>query len=396
MELAPTAETNPRPAASGLPVASVLAAMGFGTVVFLGISTAPIILGGLVHAGRLTNEGLGVVATLELVGIAVGAFAGAGGGLMRERMAMKSLACCLILAALNWACMGGEGGASIGALRAGCGLLEGLILGAANLILTYSRNPEAMSGYFLGVTTLPQVLAAYFLTGYAVPKFGPAIGFQLMAIASILAAAGALFASSAHIPRPNTERVAARRWSALGLAALFAVVLQNAAVGACFAYIVQLSAQNRVPEAVTGGALAGLQIAAMIGSLLVGVAAHRFSQAIVLTLGCLLQVAVTLAFLYWGAPIGFVVCSAVFGLCWNGLLPFALKLIIKIDPSRHLALFNTPASLTGLAVGPFLASGLVGAHDVAPAFGLAAGLFAAGAGLFTVINLTLARAPAHG
>src|SRR5579862_4857938 len=76
------------------PLASIVASMIFGALVFLPMATTPIILGGLVDAGRLTNRALGLVATLEMLGIAVGSTVRHGllrGGYFRTKLVI----CCL-------------------------------------------------------------------------------------------------------------------------------------------------------------------------------------------------------------------------------------------------------------------------------------------------------------
>lgn len=366
------------------PLASISAAMMFGVLVFLAMATAPIMLGGLVQAGRLSNGTLGLVATLETLGIAGGSsfgprFLGAG------HIRLKVAACCLVLAALNWGCMGALDPQHIAVLRGGCGLLEGLVLSAANLILTYTRNPEGMSGYFLGITTIPQVAATYLLSSYAIPRWGPNVGFAWMAATAILAGVAAAAISGETIPKARGEEHGQGRWSLFALAALATIALQNAAVGAGYSYIVQIAKQQAVPDGVIGLSLATLQVTAVVGSLAVGFVGWRASQALVLSIGCLVQVAVVLVILRGG--IAYAIGAALFGLCWNALLPFSLKLLIELDPTRRLALLNSPASLTGFSLGPLLVAGLVSEKDVSPAFLAAAVMFAAAAGLYGAINI---------
>ncbi len=373
-------------AALDQPRASIAASMMFGTLVFLAMATAPIMLGGLVQAGRLSNNTLGLVATLETLGIALGS--SIGPTLLRAgHFRTKVLVCCLALAALNWACMDALDARPIAILRGACGLAEGVVLAAANLILTYTRNPEGMSGYFLGITTLPQVAATYGLSSYAIPRWGPNVGFELMAVTALLAGAAALAASGDTIPAAQRSDRGRSRWSSFALAALATIILQNAAIGAGYSYMVQIAEQQAIPDSVVGLSMAALQATAMVGSLAVGVIGWRASQALMLTAGCLVQVAVTLTIVHGGGSAAYAIGAGLFGLCWNGLLPFSLKLLIELDPSRRLALLNSPASLAGFGLGPFLVAGLVSERDVAPAFVAAAAMFAAASGLYGAINL---------
>lgn len=369
------------------PRASIAASMMFGTLVFLAMATAPIMLGGLVQAGRLSNSTLGLVATLETLGIALGSSIGPT-FLRAGHFRTKVLVCCLALAALNWACMSAQDARPIAILRGACGLAEGVVLAAANLILTYTRNPEGMSGYFLGITTLPQVAATYGLSSYAIPRWGPNVGFELMAVTAVLAGAAALAASGDTIPAAGRGDRGRGHWNVFALAALATIVLQNAAIGAGYSYMVQIARQQAIPDGVVGLSMAALQATAMAGSLAVGFIGWRASQALMLTAGCLVQVAVTLVIVHGGGSAAYAIGTGLFGLCWNGLLPFSLKLLIELDPTRRLALLNSPASLAGFGLGPFLVAGLVSERDVAPAFVAAAAMFAVAGGLYGAINLS--------
>lgn len=373
-------------AARDQPLASISAAMMFGTLVFLAMATAPIMLGGLVQAGRLSNTTLGLVATLETLGIAVGS--SLGPGLLRAgHFRTKVLIGCLALAALNWACIGALDARPIAVLRGACGVLEGVVLAAANLILTYTRNPEGMNGYFLGITTIPQVAATYLLSSYAIPRWGPNVGFALMAATAVLAGLAAIGASVDTIPAAPRGSRDRGRWNPFAFAALATIVLQNAAIGAGYSYMVQIASQHAIPDTVVGLSMAALQATAVAGSLAVGFVGWRLSQALMLTAGCLVQALVALAILHGGGSVAYAVGTGLFGLCWNALLPFSLKLLIELDPTRRLALLNSPASLAGFGLGPLLVAGAVSEKDVSPAFLAAAAMFAAAGGFYAAINV---------
>jgi len=82
----------------------------------------------------------------------------------------------------------------------------------------------------------------------------------------------------------------------------------------------------------------------------------------------------------------YAVASGLFGLFWNGLIPYSFKLLIELDPSRRLALLNSPATLAGVGVGPFVASWYVSSTNVAPALYVAAMMFAMSAVFYLLIN----------
>lgn len=365
------------------PRAAIVASMVFGSLVFVAMAIAPILLGALVEAGRLTNETLGRVATLETFGIAIGATFGPA-YLRRGRLGVKLALVCVALVAADLAGYRASNGLAIGALRGVAGLLEGMVLAGANLVLTYVRNPERMNGYFLSVANVLPTVASYALSSFAIHQFGVNIGFGVLAIAAAAGAVAALAVTDRSTPpRPAAKSGASAKGLAVVLGVL-AVFLQNAGVGAGFTYIVQIATQTAVPDGVVGLAMAGLQVAAVAGALVVGWGAWRLNYVAMLTLGCLLEAAVVIALAKVHSSTVYLVASCLFGLCWNGLLPYSLTLLIKFDPTRRLALLNTPVSLSGLAIGPFLASFVVGKSNVAPAFFLAAVIFVTSAALYVI------------
>lgn len=366
------------------PRTAIAAAMAFGTVVFLAMATGPIMLSGLVEAGRLTSDALGRVATLEMLGIALGSVLGPV-ILPHGRSKLKVAVIALGLVALDLASRSANSELAIATLRTLSGLLEGGMLAAATLIITYTANPEAMNGYFLGITTLPQIAATYGLSSYAIPKFGVAIGFEVMALTAVAAAIFTPGMIELRIPKSESAPLKGRRaWRFAEILALFTIVLQNAGVGAGYSYLVQVTAQHQTPNSIVGVGMAALQAAAALGAFAVGWAGWRLNHVYALVIGCGLDALVTLLLGYAISPVIYLVGCCLFGMLWNGLLPFSLKLLIELDPSRRLGLLNAPASLAGLGVGPLLASAFVGGRDVRPAFAVSAALFAASAALYAL------------
>jgi MFS family permease len=369
------------------PFAAVVATMIFGTLVFQAISVAPIMLGALVETGRLTNATLGQVATLELLGIAIGSSLGAG-FLRAGRTGAKLAVGCLLLAALDCLSAGAHDPTSIAALRGGCGLLEGLTLAAAMVTITYSRSPEKMNGHFLAIASIPQVAVAYLLSSYMIPHWGANSGFLLMAVTALVAAIACAGVRSEERSRfAGIGLQPAGRFSPWAIAALLTILLQNAAIGAGYNYLAEFAVQAGVSSKSIGLAMAGIQVFAVVGAFAVGAAAWRLPQMMMLTAGCLAQAAITFALVLNGGAMWFVVDCSLFGLFWNALIPFGLKLLIELDPSRRLALLNGPTTLAGLGLGPVLVSWLVSDRSVAPALTGAAVLFGVSAALFLAINI---------
>ena len=63
----------------------------------------------------------------------------------------------------------------------------------------------------------------------------------------------------------------------------------------------------------------------------------------------------------------FVGICAVFGFVWMFLMPFHVRLALRVDPSGRLAVFGAGLQLLGSALGPLVASVVVSQDDAAPA-----------------------------
>ena len=108
--------------------------------------------------------------------------------------------------------------------------------------------------------------------------FGPttADGFARWAGISRPAGAGAfaaLAASTRHIPPRAAPGSSGQRWGPLAWAALGAIILQNAGIGAGYSYVVQIAGQLGVSDQVVGASMASLQATAVVGAILVGTVA---------------------------------------------------------------------------------------------------------------------------
>jgi hypothetical protein len=88
----------------------------------------------------------------------------------------------------------------------------------------------------------------------------------------------------------------------------------------------------------------------------------------------------------------YVALACAFGVFLLALGPFQVAWLIRIEPTRRVALLITPITLVGWSIGPFIASFWVSARSSDPAFWVATGLFLA-AGTAYGLALLLARRP---
>jgi hypothetical protein len=360
---------------------SVIAtSMLVGTAALLVLGLQPILLGGLTQAGRLSEAGLGVAAMIEVLALALGATLGPR--LMnRGALRLWTGVVCLLLAAVNLGVYWAPGAASLYAIRGVAGLLEGLALGAAIVVLTHTRHPDRVAGLFLAIQTIPQMVAAYLLPVLVIPRWGINSGFGLLAIVALVSALGAF----GGVDRVATEAAAPDRkvaWSpAIGLF-IAAVVVQNAGIGAAWNYVERLAAQHGYSASVVGMAVAGSLAFQVAGAFFVAWAGWRAPYRVALIVGAFTQAGVVLLLVSANAPGAYIAGACAFGLFWLALQPFQVQQAIALEPTRQVALLLTPLALLGLSLGPFLVSFAVRPGDVSGGFRAAAALLAAAGALY--------------
>ncbi|WP_156467159.1 MULTISPECIES: MFS transporter [unclassified Phenylobacterium] len=368
---------------------AVSATMVVGTAALLVLGVQPILLGGLIETGRLTEAGLGRVAMIEVFALAIGAAIGPylmNAGAMR----LKVAATALLLAAVDLGLSAAPSSTAILALRGVAGLLEGLLIGAAVVVVTHARRPDRMNGLFLGITTAPQIALAYLLPALVIPRFGLNAGFALLAASAIAAACAAPFVVDRVEVHPEAQ-AGGVAWSPALLLSLLGGLAQNAGIGAAWNYVERLGAQHGLAPSVIGAAIAGSLTLQFVGALLAAWLCWRLPARLILAVGALVQAGVVVAMLAH-SDAGYIAAVCLFGLCWLALQPFLISELIALDPSRRVAMVMTPVALAGLSLGPLVVSFAARPGDVRGSFVGAAVLLAAAGGFYALGPLLRARA----
>jgi DHA1 family inner membrane transport protein len=368
-----------------LPLSTLVAAMVIGTVSLMILGIQPVLLGALAQAHRVTDAQLGVLATIEVLALAVGS--GVGPRFMRGgAIRLKTALLAALLAVVDLGVWGANSALMLDLLRGVAGLLEGLILGATIIITIQSANPDRLNAIFLGLSTIPQALLAYFLPVLIMPRYGSNGGFGVLAALSLIAAASALFLVD-KVPVQAEQGQAGSKWTPPVILALAAVLLQNAAIGGAWSYLQLLADQHHFSAEIAGIAVAGglgLQVAGAFAAAAWG---RKLSYTTVLIAGGVLQTLVIAGLAAAGLPLAYLGLSFVFGLFWLALSPFQVRLLIALDETRSAALMLTAVTLIGLSIGPALSALGVRGPDVRGAFVIASGLMVAAALLYAALAI---------
>lgn len=359
------------------------AAMAVGTAALMVMGMQPVILGGLASAGRLSAEQLGQVATLEVIALAMGTAIGPG-LINRGRMRRVTALLCVVLALADLLMLLAASPPQIFAARALAGLLEGIVLASTIVVLTHSRQPDRANGVFLAVQTIPQMIAVFTFPTLVIPTFGLPSAFILLSGLALLAAGCAFWlpdrvAIAAHA---DADRIG---WSAAGIAALVAVLVQSAGIGGAWTYVEMLATQRHLATAAVGVALAGLLGTQILGAFLVAWVGWKLPANLALLVGTITQATIILWLTRVTHDVPFIIACFAFGLFWLALQPFQLRQIIAIDPKRRMALLVVPTMLVGMSMGPLLLSFFVAGNDVVPAFEVGGALLGSSALLYAML-----------
>lgn len=347
--------------------------VGVNSLLFAGV--LPVLLGALADEHRLTAAGIGLTAMAET--LAMGLVTAAMGLIRRpRRLRLIAVAATLALAALNLVAMT-TAGATLMALRAATGAAEGVLLWITVSMIARTVTPERWAGVFFTAQTLAQLLLALVLAFVLAPRYGANGVFASLAFLAVLGVVPALLSPTGFAPLPvraeESEVPPPRGWVAL--AATLMLVSSAAAVGV---YLQPLAHQSGLSADVARSA-AWISLAAqVVGGALATALAGRIGYFTVVVVTSVVYLAV---WLLLGQPLAawmFVSANALAGLVGLFLGPFFVPMTIDADPSRRAAMQSGAAQLLGGALGPLLASLVVGDRDVHGVLWLAAMLLALG------------------
>jgi len=368
-------------------------ALGVGINSLLVLGVQPVLLGSLVDEHRLSASGIGQAAMLELLAMGV-ATALAGMALKPERLKAIAFATSLALAAVDVATMG-AGGVGVLALRTAAGALEGVLLWITVGMIARTETPERWAGVFFTTQTIAQLALAVALALLIMPRFGANGGFAALAVGSLLGLAPAVFTPSRYAPLPVAPGEGGapppRGWAALAATLIFV-----ASAGAVSVYLQPIAHQAGLDAGVARTALWVSLAAQVAGGAAATALAGRVRYFTVFLITSAIYLAVWYLFALRMPAWLFIGVNALAGFAGLFLAPFLVPMIIDADPSRRAAIQSGAAQLLGGAMGPWLASMMVGERDVHAVLWLGAGLMLAGLAGVAALRFTQPRLAADG
>lgn len=366
------------------PTAGQIAAfLTVGSVALIMAGVQPVVLGGLVNAGRLDVNQLGWSVTIEFLAIGLGVGL-ADAFLPPRRLKLVGFVAALVLAVVNLAGLE-VSGLGVLVIRALAGLAEGGLVWLTTLMIVRSPTPGRWSGIFLVSQAVLQVACAAGIPLLVSPSLGANAGFATLGASAVLAAVVAFVLPASLAPlagNTSDEPVLAEPIPKAAYVSLAAVFLLFSFFIGFLAYVEQLAGQAGLTPVQGGLAVALALGSSIVGSGLAAVVAERipYHRAFLVCLPVFLSVLAGL----WGLPGPgvFIAFAGLHGLAWGFLQTLQAPFVIESDPSRRAVLLAPSVQAVGAAAGPMLCSFFVGAHEVRGA------LVAAGACL--VVSFVLA------
>lgn len=355
----------------GLPALG--AALALGCVALLMLGVQPLVLGALLADHRITVTELTLAATVEMLALGV-VSAVLAGALPHRHLRVLGAAATLMLALANF---GGLfcNGAGIIVTRGLVGLSGGVVLWIGVGLITRSVAAVRISGIFAALQSLSQAgLAA------AIPLLvgltGSNTGFVLMGAVALAMLPLVLLLPNqlSTLPKPEAGRSALSLSGAVGLAATF---LMMAGVVGFWVFIEALGRMNGVDEKVSSFTIAASLATQILGAGAVAIFGPRLPAVpslVAVGLGNLAVIAL-IAFFH-GAGV-FVPAALLFGFLWTLGMPLIFPLLIRIDPTRRVAMLSSGAQLLGSAAGPILMGFFATEANVRPVLPASALLFCA-------------------
>ncbi|MER9439299.1 MFS transporter [Mesorhizobium sp. M0618] len=339
-------------------------ALWIGSVGLLILGLQPVLLGALYTEGHVSGDELALVATAEMIAIAIGS-AVVAMLLSAHNMRWKSAVLLLLLALANvWTAYAATANTLIAA-RALAGLAEGGLVAVATELIARSRRAERIGGYFVTMQTLAQCALALLLALYVIPAAGSAGGFIVLAVVCVVSLAVAFTVPGDYADLPKEENLA-NVLTVPSMTALLSVFCYFMFFGAVWAFLEPLGAQYGID-----GRTVGLIVSASLAVQVLGAMTATAFEARIdyrLAIAAIGVVALVSSLVLASSPglTTFWVAALAMGFILLFIVPYQIRLAITADETRTAVLLVPAAQLFGLAIGPIAASLLIDGKDFRP------------------------------
>lgn len=238
------------------------------------------------------------------------------------------------------------------------GLIGGMLVGISYGIFSRTKSPDRAFGMLLVVQFGLGGLGTMVLPPLA-PMFGTAALFYALAAFSLVALLMVPFLSDYPLEPQRKGDTAAKINVAplvLSLAAVFLFQLGNMGIAA---YMIELGRHFNLSTDYASTAVGISAWVSIAGAVLVVGLGTRMGRWRPLLIASALTIAGTIAFLWSGDPVVFLIANCFTGSAWAFIIAYLLGMAAEFDRGGRTAAAAGFVSKMGLASGPFLAGALL-------------------------------------
>ena len=332
----------------------VVAALAIGAAGLMITALSPMILGRLLHLGRLTATEIGLAAVAE--GLTMGVVCAiAGARLAPRRIRAIAAMASLWTVAADLSSMGAAHGLFLAA-RAGAGLGEGLMLWTAIVVIARQPTPERTTAALLTGQVIAALILASAGNALIAPRFGAPGLLCALAGTAGLAAILSLFAPDALMTAPAGATAATGPLPVRGWVALLVMLAFVAAGSGVYVYLDPIASFARLGPGAVGSAVQLNLVGQILGGLFVTVAAGRLRYPVVSAIAGAAALSVYLSYLLASPLPVFVLATGLTGFTGMVMTSFFVPLCVAADPSWRVASMSGGAQILGAAAGPLAAA----------------------------------------
>ena len=327
----------------------------------------PSFVGALGEDFQLPPDKLGLLASADLIGIAVST-ASAPLWLRQVRWRRTVVAALIALLLTNVVCFSVVSFAPLMALRFLTGVIAGVgySLGLAGIMDT--RRPDRNAGLLVVVGTLFSALGLYLIDSFAA-------GFRLHVVyvyilvwtAPSIVLAWLFFPDE---PGERSQRISTIDRGSLALrggAVILAAGIYYLMIGSVWGHLEGIAREAGLTLVETGRALSFGLVVSLLGGAAAAALGLRLGRVPPLLVGGLLQLASLLLLTrlqnFHHPIVAFCAVNAIFQLVWTFVVPYFMILFAQIEPTgRFISMYGAVTHLT-LAIGPYAGAGFIsGGH----------------------------------
>jgi len=365
------------------PLIRPLGAIVFATLCAAATVVMPMLVGVSIEHFGLDVAQAGRAASVELLGVALGSLGVAALVARRSpRLIATAIVGCVALGNAMTLALDGE---ALAAWRLIAGLGEGGAIALMGALLASGPNADRFFGVFFSAYLLTATLLFGASATIAAALDGAGIyGLLIVVCAPALVVAWSAFPAIAIASEAPTEAATAldRRRVALGLAAM---LLFFVGAGGVWVYMERIGLSLGMSADAARGVLGAATLAGAAGAALAAFVGSRWDRRMPLLLGIGAMVVVLCLVAAGATRTTFSAIAAVFVFGWMFAIPFMMGTMALLDPQGRAVSVSVGVQNGGQALGPALASFVIGDAGYGLVAGLAALLLAGSLALHMVV-----------